>query len=56
MSHVTRFGLAALVLVGSSALAQSPPGTDQPQPHVPLKAATKQDLDTPKRSSSTPAP
>ena len=45
MSFATRFGLAALVLVGSSALAQGPPGEDRPRPHVPLKPATKQDLD-----------
>jgi tetratricopeptide (TPR) repeat protein len=45
MSLATRFGLAALVLVGSSAFAQGPPGDDKPKPHVPLKPATKQDLD-----------
>src|SRR5262249_45143858 len=44
-SLATQFVLAALVLVGSSALARSQPGEDKPKPHVPLKPATKQDLD-----------
>jgi tetratricopeptide (TPR) repeat protein len=45
MSLATRFGLAALVLAGSSALAQTQPGDDKPKPHAPLKPATKQELD-----------
>jgi tetratricopeptide (TPR) repeat protein len=44
MSFAKRFSLATMLLVGSTAFAQNS-SDDKPQPHVPLKAATKQELD-----------
>jgi tetratricopeptide (TPR) repeat protein len=45
MSLAARFSLAAFVLFNSTALAETPPNADKPKPFVPLKAATKAELD-----------
>jgi tetratricopeptide (TPR) repeat protein len=45
MSIAKRFAVAAFLLLSSTAFAQNPPSDDKPRPHVPLRTATKQDLD-----------